>query len=79
MELWQEVTRELMLSGELKVVLSKEYAQVLESKCYRALNRICDIIRDESLSDAECFMQIEEIIVNLEQLGSDGGIRHDFG
>ena len=79
MELWQEVTKDMMLSGELKVVLSKEYAQVLESKCYRALTMIRDIIRDDSLCDKECFLKIEEIVVALEQLGSDGGFRHDFG
>lgn len=79
MELWQEVTRNMLVSGEIKIVLSEAYAKVMESRCYQALTRIRDIIRNENLRDEECFMQIEEIIVTLEQLGSDGGIRHDFG
>lgn len=48
-------------------------------KCYQALEKIKAVIRDDSLSDEECFMKIEEIICVLEDLGSGGSGRHDFG
>ncbi len=35
-------------------------------------------MRDDSLSDAECFEQIEMVICVLEEIGSNGGVRHDF-
>ena len=79
MELWQEMTRELILTGEISLQLSRAYADVLESRCYLALERIREIVRNEDLSDAECFMRIEEIVTVLEDMGSNGGFRHDFG
>ena len=43
------------------------------------LCRIKEIIEDDTLDDPECFMKIEEIVCVLEEVGSSGGIRHDFG
>lgn len=37
------------------------------------------ILEDESLTDEVCFQKIEEIINIFEEIGSDGGSRHDFG
>ena len=37
------------------------------------------IIEDDRLNDSECFQKIEEIIRAFEEIGSGGGIRHDFG
>ena len=42
-------------------------------------HKIQNILRDGSLSDPECFRQIEEVVRCFETLGSDGGGRHDFG
>lgn len=47
--------------------------------CYQALEKIKAVVQDDSLSDGECFMRIEEIVCALEDLGSGGGPRHDFG
>jgi len=46
---------------------------------YKALEKIRAILADDALSDAECFRKIEAIVCVLEELGSDGGGRHDFG
>ena len=48
-------------------------------KCYRALEKIRDIIRDWSLTDPECYQKIEAIIWALEEVGSSGGVRHYWG
>ena len=44
----------------------------------RALQRIKEVLEDESLDDADCFWKIEAVVETLEQVGSDGGNRHDF-
>lgn len=56
-----------------------DISKIVEDECYKALQKIKSIIHDDSLKDAECFMKIEEIVCTLEQIGSSGGGRHDFG
>lgn len=55
-----------------------EPEKLVEMACYQAIRQIRSILDDESLSDRECFMQIDAIVETLEDLGSDGGSRHDF-
>ena len=54
-------------------------SEVIEGRCYQALQRIKAIIQDDSLEDPACFQKIEEIVCALESIGSNGGGRHDFG
>lgn len=51
----------------------------IESRCYQALQKIRDILRDDSLTDDACFSKIEAIVCLLEEMGIDTGNRHDFG
>lgn len=51
----------------------------IESRCYQALQKIRDILRDDSLTDNDCFSKIEAIVCLLEEMGIDTGNRHDFG
>lgn len=53
--------------------------EIVEMECYKALQKIKAIIEDDSLEDTECFMKIEKIVCLFEQIGSNGGSRHDFG
>lgn len=53
-------------------------AQLVEMKCFQAIQRIHKIVSDETLDDPECFQKIEAIVCALEELGIDGGGRHDF-
>jgi len=59
--------------------LKIDAVQIVELACYQALKRIKEIIEDDEFSDSECFCKIEEIICTFEELGSNGGCRHDFG
>ena len=54
-------------------------AQIIEQQCYETLRKIQDILRDDTLTDTECFEQIDRIICVFEQIGIDCGNRHDFG
>ena len=82
MELYKEILVEALSKERMEVFfpeLEIDGEKIVEMECYGALCRIRDIIRDERLSDGECFRQIEEIICTLEALGSGGGSRHDLG
>ncbi len=82
MELYQEILARILSGGEAKVSFSDlriDAEKIVEMACYRALQKIKAIIEDDSLNDRECFMKIEEIVCVLEEMGSSGGTRHDFG
>lgn len=70
MKLYQEIL------GNMNVEIPT--AELLELKCYGAIEQIKKVIEDERLSDANCFARIEEIVCILEELGTDCGSRHDF-
>ncbi len=77
MELFEEILFNLIRSNKGKIKL-KGIAKVINSKCYTALQKIKEIICDDSLTDKECYLKIEEIICALENIGSNGGNRHDY-
>lgn len=62
-----------------KKMEASDWPKQLEMRCDQALCRIRDILWDDALNDAECFLKIEEIVQVLEEIGSDGGSRHAFG
>jgi len=53
--------------------------KIIKKRCYKALREIKKVLEDDSLEDEECFERIEEIVCIYERIGSDGGVRHDFG
>ena len=82
MELYKEILAHALAYGEISVTFPDSelnITQIVENECYQALQKIKAIIDDDSLEDNECFMKIEHIILALEEIGSSGGIRHDFG
>ena len=81
-ELYLEIFREVLSKQDIRVTFPTlegvDLKRLTDSICYRALCRIRDYIRDDSLSDPECFRKIEQVICTLEDLGSSGDGRHDF-
>ena len=57
------------------VVIDSEIADKLYFKCYKALNAIREVIRNDDITDFEC---VERIVNIFDDLGSDGGNRHNF-
>ncbi len=81
MELYRDLLVKLLENEEIRIEfpnLSISPSELVEMRCYNALKEIKLIIEDDSYSDKECFMKIEKIVCLLEDLGSDGGSRHDF-
>lgn len=76
-ELYEDILEELaaIIIEKLRV----DPAYLIELASYRALQNIQAIVRDDSLDDVQCYHRIEKIICTLEDLGSDGGGRHEFG
>ena len=82
MELYKEILVNALAKEEIHVVfpdLKFDLSEIVAMECYIALQKIKTIIENDSLSDAECFVKIEEIVRTFEELGSGGGARHDFG
>lgn len=53
-------------------------AELMKSTACQALEKIRRVLMDGRLDDPACFKRIEEIVRIFEELGSDGGGRHDF-
>lgn len=78
MELYEKVLCEV-IAKEVIPSLRIDAAKLVEMKCYQTIKKIHEIVSDDSLEDPECFWRVEEIVCALEELGLDGGGRHDFG
>lgn len=82
MELGIEILARFLAQQNAQITFSDlklSASEILELQCYQTLRKIQEIVRDETLEDKECFERIERIICVFEQIGSDGGVRHDFG
>ena len=78
MELYKEILVKALEKGHMHVTFSGlrlNAAEIVEQQSYHALQKIKAAIENDSLSDFEC---VEEIVCILEQIGSNGGSRHDF-
>ena len=81
MDLYKEILINVLQKQEAAIYfpnLMLTPQEIVDSVSYRALKKIKEIVRNETLSDAECFRQIEQVICVLEKIGSTGGWRHDF-
>ena len=82
MELYKEILAHALTYGEVKVTFENpnmDISQIVEGRCYQALQKIKAIIADDSIEDGACFDKIEEIVCVFKEIGSSGGGRHDFG
>ena len=81
MELFQEILQKVFEKEEIQVSfpnVSFSAAEIVEGESYRTQQKIKAVIEDDGLEDKERIMKIEKIVCLLEEIGSDGGNRHDF-
>lgn len=79
MEFFRDVLINALAKEEMRVTFPNveiKMADIVEMKCFETVKKIKAVIENDSLSDFEC---IEAIVCILEELGSGGGNRHDFG
>jgi hypothetical protein len=74
--LCKEIGRQML--DALKI-LRIDYRGAVNLKAVEALEKIKTIIENDSLEDDACFTRIEAVVRALEDAGSAGGGRHDFG
>ena len=72
-QLWKDMSEE-----KKHDMTKKDVSQLFHLHCYSVLQSIRDILENDSLSDAECFERIEEIVTVFDAWGGCG-YRHDFG
>ena len=82
MDLYKEILIHALSNGEITIKFPNEVTdieKIIEGACYSTLCKIKAILDDDNLDDTECFERIEEIVCAFEEIGSNGGFRHDFG
>ena len=78
MELYEEIIECSSKKSDEIDTPFEDLNKIIHDECYIALKKIKAIIEDDSLDDNQCFEKIEQIVLLFEQMGSDGGGRHDF-
>ena len=79
MELFKEILATILSKEEINISfpnLKLSVTESVEMESFKALQKIKAVIENDSLSDFEC---IEKIVCIFEEIGSNGGNRHDFG
>ncbi len=78
MDLYKEILLQILIE-KIDIKIDLDIKQMVEMRCFAALQKIKTIIDDDSLDDPECFKKIEKIIEVFEETGGYKGNRHDFG
>lgn len=81
MQLAKEIFSKALAEEILRHISTDSFdlKSIIEMPCYIALREIKAILEDESFTDEECIIKIDEIIHIFEELGYNGGPRHDYG
>lgn len=64
-------------AGLTKEDLKTMAEALMKDAACRALEDIRRVLDDDRLDDPNCFQRIEEIVKIYEEMGSNGGSRHD--
>ena len=62
MQVLQRMVADMLGRGEVTLSLSQETMDLVEKRCFVLLERIRQILADDTLDDPECFQRIEEIV-----------------
>ena len=82
MQLYTEILAHLLSQCNAEILfpgLDLNANEIIEIRSYCALKKIQEILKDDSLSDSDCFQKIEAIVNVFESIGASCGTRHDFG
>lgn len=79
MDFYQSIIRKsLRIEGLDRESFQKMAVSLAQDACCQALHEIREVLDDDTLDDPACFHRIEKIVTIYENLGSNGGSRHDF-
>ena len=78
-QLFKEILSGILSKQDIQITFPNlkidSVTEMVELESYKALKKIKTIMEDDSLSDFDC---VEQIVSVFENVGSDGGSRHDF-
>ena len=80
MDLYKDILIEVLQKSTVEVNFKNIRLQpdkVVETECYKALRAIRAILDNDDLDDCECYRRIEMVVCLFEEIGSNGGNRHD--
>ena len=81
MEFYSQILEKALSKMDSKIFVpgfTIDANKIVQLECYQALKEIKKIIKDDNLSDPECFMKIEEILNIFDTMGINKSNRHDF-
>lgn len=81
MNLYKDILAKMLENEEINICfpnLKINTEKIVTDACYQAILKIKEIMNDENIDDADCFMKIEGIINTLNDIGVYCGNRHDF-
>lgn len=81
MDLYEQILYHALMTERVEITfpdLHFDPEKIVQETCYQTLQKIKDILADDTLDDCECFMKIDAVIQAFEAIGSDGDCRHDF-
>lgn len=79
MKLFQEILFTALNNQKVELVfpnVKESITDIINNKSYESLQKIKEIIDDDSLSDEACFQKIEKIVCVFEDIGASRGNRH---
>lgn len=80
LNLYKDILIELLSKQKIMIgfdnLKTENPKEIVETVCYKTIQKIREVLDNDELNDFEC---IERIVSLLEEIGSDGGSRHDFG
>lgn len=81
MDLYEQILYHALMTERVEITfpdLQLDPEKIVQETCYQTLQKIKNILADDTLDDRECFMKIDAVIQAFEAIGSDSGCRHDF-
>lgn len=78
MELLKKITLNLLEDKNIYNIFP-DFDNEVGLQCYRMLEEITKVVKNETLDDENCFLKIEKIIEIFEKNKISIGNRHDFG
>ena len=79
MDLYKDIIAEVLSKKKVRIRFEnleiRNPNEIVEMVCYKTIQRIRKVLSNDELNDFEC---VERIVKLIEEIDSDGGLRHDF-
>lgn len=77
MDLYKEILVNFLVERCAYPEKGLDAKELLSLECYQLIEKIRDILADDTMNDPECYRKIEALVTLYDHLGGCGN-RHDF-